>query len=276
MKIAYCLIGYPAYTCRISKYSSILENPKIIETSYDSLKKYILPNNELDIFIHTWHSLLSDKYLETFKPKDHIIELQPDLVNTNFEDTLFKTREIQQSIYIRHYAFAKLFKLISKYKEDYDLFIVTRPDIMWFNDFHFHAFNPKKFHISDWIKFIRPDYTALPTKELYKLYLDENYVKQCNTAYAGYPANFSINDIVFAIGKPFIESFASIYESLPEIITAIKTNEFVKVSNHLIIGVYLYLNKILENKEVKFSFKYLRDYTLTRYYVQAMELKQTL
>ena len=89
MKIAYTMNGiFGGFAGKNSKSNNINESELILKYTYSKLKKYILDNNNIDLFIFSWHHELKDEFntimsptrLEVceqidFKPFDHFFLL---------------------------------------------------------------------------------------------------------------------------------------------------------------------------------------------------------
>ena len=186
MKIALCFYGCsPLDTLRGS--SSGL---KINYTIKHWLKYVIIPNKP-DIFIHCWSVKSMGEYVENFKPTRYKFE-QPKHFPVHRKQRIMdygKTNdEIMKSV---HYSLQQSVQMKKQIEHDhnfkYDVVMIARLDIMWFNQISFKNFNMDYIHISPWnfandINSTRKmdyilDYFMI-AKEYHKLIIDEYKKRQ--------------------------------------------------------------------------------------------------
>jgi hypothetical protein len=150
MKIAVCLFGH-AFRYLTTNYPNheIYKIP--IEQKYNvdglnflSLKSWdqnIIGHNEIDFFIHSWNTQEhhKSKLIEIFSPKSYC-----------FEHSDPKMR-VSGQFMSRYKSVLLLDEWEKKNSYEYDLVIVTRPDLVWFRPIKFHEIlDPQKLTLLNW------------------------------------------------------------------------------------------------------------------------------
>jgi hypothetical protein len=279
-KIALCLTGYPASVSKIEDVQ-LKEDDQIIDMSYGQLDKHILQNNDIDIFIHTWDSASTRKYLETFQPLDYLVEKQPDFVLDDY-NPIFKDRKTQQSIYARSYAISKVIDLCLRSKNEYSHVLLTRPDIYWLRDIKLSSLLAEFVHISDWKNFYDKKWQKIPETDLYKLLLDEDPFIKIRFRRKGWPLTTAIHDIIFLMNMKNLMLFKDIFNNIEN---CIKTCDHLmldliyvnrephKLNAHYFFYLHAYLCKFTTGI-LKDTFEHCNDYTLTRHALKAKQIEE--
>lgn len=143
MKIALCLSGYVGRKNKIDK--SISDSEYLcLDYSSKFTKDFIIGNNDVDIFIHSFDINLKDKILKTYNAVDSIIENQ----KTDFNVDPEHFHSVSQ-----WYSKMKVVEL-KKLREEklnfkYDWVILGRFDIGYSKVLNFSELNNDKIYVSD-------------------------------------------------------------------------------------------------------------------------------
>lgn len=194
MKIALCFFGCaPMDTLRNSAKGQIHHDV----TKKHWLKNVIEPNNP-DVFIHCWSPQYEQEYTDTYHPKKWLFEPTrkfPTKRRQKIMDYNMTNDEIMTSV---HYSLKQSIDMKTKYEEEnnfkYDLVMIARMDIIWFNKLSLSKFDPNFINVSPWnyvdisktrlMKDIILDYFIITSSELANkisdLYLEiEKYCTYC-------------------------------------------------------------------------------------------------
>jgi len=153
MKIAVCFMGIIGGTKGNAGQGGLLD-PSI---SYNSFKKNIIdqhPNDEIDVFIHTWTIEKEDQLVELYKPKKIWAEIDnySDEVLKDFGDKRKKRPDIAWRAWRRWNSNYKTIQLKKDYEDEhnfkYDCVMVTRLDLDYMVPFDFHKFDLNVFWIN--------------------------------------------------------------------------------------------------------------------------------
>jgi hypothetical protein len=141
MKIALCLSGLTGGSGGKDGVGNSLD----IDIPYQSVKKYLLDVNDIDVFIHSWSKEFEKELIDLYKPKKQKFEKQIIFDKDNHR------KHITQS---RFYGNNKVLDLKRLYEEEnnfiYDVVMISRLDLVWFNEVNFDMYDPKYFYASHW------------------------------------------------------------------------------------------------------------------------------
>jgi hypothetical protein len=124
MKIALCLHGY---------FNSSIDNTSLGVDGYNHIKKNILDNNDVDVFIHSWEPEKRDLMEGMYNPKQSIFEPQKDfseLIKERGLDTLKGCPRSPQSVLSHLYSVTEVMKLPHQQPNTkYDIIVKARFDL---------------------------------------------------------------------------------------------------------------------------------------------------
>ena len=133
MKIALCLHGLVGTDDKYGKGDKAI-NYKIGQKHFQ--RHVIGPNDEVDVFYHTWSTEYEKELEEEYKPVSSSVEEQPH----------FSDDPRRQAIYCRWLSTKKVLELVNKSDKEYDFVLLTRFDIAFLVDFKFNNFDNTKFY----------------------------------------------------------------------------------------------------------------------------------
>ncbi len=140
MKIALCLHGLTGG----SKGKDGQGIPLDLKTPFDSFQNHLLSKNNIDIFIHSWSTDQEKDLNQLYNPKLSSFESQ---IN-------FDSEHRKHIIKSRWYSAKESIKLKSTYETQYnikyDIVMLCRLDLIWFNDVIFSNYTPHNFYASHW------------------------------------------------------------------------------------------------------------------------------
>jgi len=140
MKIALCLHGLTGG----SKGKDGQGAPLDLETPFDSFQNHLLNKNDIDVFIHSWSTDQEKDLNQLYNPKLSTFESQ---IN-------FDPEHRKHIIKSRWYSAKKSIELKSTYETQhsikYDIVMLCRLDLIWFNDIMFNDYIPYNFYVSHW------------------------------------------------------------------------------------------------------------------------------
>lgn len=118
----------------------------VLDLAYKHLSKYILGENNIDIFIHSWDIEYATEILEKFKPIKSNIEIQKQ----------FKKEKRINNHYSRWYSFMQSVNLKTEYENNngfkYDGVMVSRFDVAWLQYLNFSEYDMDYFYVSQWTR----------------------------------------------------------------------------------------------------------------------------
>jgi hypothetical protein len=124
MKIALCLHGY---------FNSSIDNTSLGVDGYNHIKKNILDNNDVDVFIHSWEPEKRDLIEGMYNPKQSIFEKQKDfseLIKERGLDTLQNCPRSPQAVLSHLYSVTEVMKLPHQQPNTkYDIIVKARFDL---------------------------------------------------------------------------------------------------------------------------------------------------
>ena len=193
------------------------------------LRKYVLDNNDVDIFIFSW---------ETNKEKDFIKYLNPTgmelIPQIDFEIPAHlkgKNDKRVNAHYSRWYGFKEAMKLKTEYENEnnfkYDLVVNARFDLCFNGLFDFSALSTDEFHI--------PIHPNRPTY--------------------GWPAEQpEILDHIFASNSDVMDKYSLLFDYLDEYTLPNQCPQWNTISNHFLMVWHLWKLNLLNTDIVKKSF----------------------
>lgn len=151
MKIALCFYGCaPLETLRGKMKNQI----KWDIPQQQWLKYVIEPNDNIDIFMHCWTPNVKEDYVKKFKPKKYVFEPPKKFPITRRQRIMDYNKtndEIMQSV---HYSIQQSLKLKQQYEIEnnfvYNVVMIARMDVVWFEKVDFSQFNTNYIHIPPW------------------------------------------------------------------------------------------------------------------------------
>ena len=122
-KIALCLHGL---------FNSSTDSSSKGEDGFLHIKKNILENHNVDVYIHSWNSDYDEKIISLYNPTDYIFETQKDFSEKIFERNLQGLHNCPrppQNVLSHFYSIEKVFNLLYSNKQKYDVVIKARFDL---------------------------------------------------------------------------------------------------------------------------------------------------
>ena len=121
----------------------------ILKYVSDLIQRYIVPYNDVDIFIFSWHTNFKDEFEKYLSPKRIKLIPQKDFSIPEHLSGGNTNRVIAHKS--RWYGFKEVINLVSEYESEnnfeYDLVVNSRFDICWNKPYKFESLNNNKFHI---------------------------------------------------------------------------------------------------------------------------------
>ena len=235
MKIAYTLNGLiggfeNCKTYDIDKLSTYGDE-SLLTLKYTSkfLKKYVLDNNDIDIFVFSWQVDKLEEFKKYLNPKKIKVIPQIDFeIPEHIKGTNDK-RVIAH--YSRWYGFKEVIKLKKEYEKEhnfkYDLVINARFDLCYNKPVDFSSLPTNQFHIP--IHPNRPTY-GWPTE------------------------NNEILDHIFASSSENMDNYSSLFYFLGEYTLPGYCEQWNTISNHFLMVYHLWKLSLLDVDIVKKSF----------------------
>jgi hypothetical protein len=223
MKIAYCLHGCIGgltgksgeKTCGSEQVHDIVSN------NNESFFK----DQEFDFFIHSWDTHLKSEYINTYDPKEYIIEPQIEFSHPK----LPKNNRVFGHL-SRWYSAREVLELKSKFEEKnnfkYDLVILTRLDIYWLKQIIFENLNASHFNFDQ--------------------------IKVHNKFY-GTKTSPEVGDRMIISNSENMNLLKNMYNELPLIVES-NPNQYGGISSHYSLSILLKKYKMREN--VSFPYNY--------------------
>ncbi len=166
MKIALCLFGHIGGK---KEKNGRLVGDVDISRVFESYKKMILNDHDVDIFIHSWSIDYHDEIIKLYKPTASVIEEQKDFSFVKLEDYSMKHFETYTNYYItyqgkttdvlkdtmirsssRWYSTSKVLQIMSDYSKtsnvNYDYVFQGRLDLLFFKKINFLQLDSKYFY----------------------------------------------------------------------------------------------------------------------------------
>jgi len=244
MRIAYTMNGLVGGVSGKNSSGSPRDD-QLLVLSYVSqiLKKYIVPYNNVDFFIFSWHTDFKEEFIKRLSPK--AIKLLPQID--------FKIPEHLRGEHIgrvmahksRWYGFKEVMNLVSDYEKEnnfeYDLVVNARLDTCWNRPFKFEELNPYKFHIP-----IHPD---IP-----------NYGWPTGGKHPTFNSTtVEMLDHVFASKSRWMKGYSSMFDFLDEYTLPGQCPQWKTISHHFLMIWHLRKLGLLSDNYVQKSFKTLHE-----------------
>ena len=235
MRIAYTLNGliggFNSGKNMTASESLDYNNQSLLTLRYTSkfLKKYVLDNNDIDIFIFSWEVDKEKEFEKYLNPKK--MKLIPQIDFEIPEHLKGKNDKRVIAHYSRWYGFKEVMKLKRKYEEEnnfkYDLVVNARFDLCFNRLFDFSSLPTNEFHIP-----IHPD---RPTY--------------------GWPAeNPEILDHIFTSNSKNMDEYSNLFDKLDEYTLPDQCPQWNTISNHFLMVWHLWKLDLLYVDIVKKSF----------------------
>ena len=230
MKIAYTLNGLiGGLTGKNSSGSSRDDQVLVLKYVSNLLQKYIIPQNNVDFFIFSWHTDFMDEFNHHISPQKCklIPQIDFDLPEHLKGDNVGRVIAHKS----RWYGFKEVMKLVSEYENEhyfkYDLVVNARFDTCWNKPFKFETLNPNKFHIP-----IHPDMSTY-----------------------GWPDESNeILDHVFASNSDYMKMFSRMYQLLDSYTKPGQCQQWNTISHHFLMTWHLLKLDLLHEDIIEKSF----------------------
>lgn len=249
MKIAYTLNGLiGGLTGKNSSGSTRDDQLLVLKYVSNLLQKYIVPNNDVDFFVFSWHTDFREEFQKYLSPKmialvpqinfeipEHLRRIKAPAINgvETFTDGNINRVINHKS---RWYGFRKVMRLVNSYEIihnfKYDLVVNARLDLCWNKPFDFESLNPNKFHIP-----MHPDW---PTY--------------------GWPDESNeMLDHVFASNSDYMKMFSRMYQLLDSYTKPGQCEQWNTISHHFLMVWHLRKLGLLRDDIIKKSFTNLHE-----------------
>jgi len=236
MKIAYTLNGLIGGFSGKSASNANKDEDSILILKYvsDLLQRYIVPYNDVDFFVFSWHTNFKDEFEKYLEPKK--IKLTPQ-IDFNIPEHLSggnTNRVIAHKS--RWYGFKEVMNLVSEYeienKFEYDLVVNSRFDICWNKPYDFKDLNTNKFHIP-----FHPDASSY-----------------------GWPDEGpEILDHVFASSSEWMKVYSTMFDHLDVYTLPGQCPQWNTISHHFLMVWHLQQLNILSEEFIDKSFRVLHE-----------------
>jgi len=201
---------------------------------YKSIDSRILKNNDVDIFLFSWHDKEGEHIDNIFKPKKSIHTEQikfTDLPAWLDKDPGHRPR-VQAHI-SRWYGFKEVMKLRKQYEQEtgtkYDLVVNARFDHYWEKDIDFSTFDTNQIHLSNFT---------------------------CTTW--GWPSNVAPNELfgdLFVMKPKYIDNLAGMFDLLYEYTAPGNCTQYKTISHHFLTKYHFEKQGWLTKDKINFSLK---------------------
>ena len=236
MKIAYTLNGLVGGFSGKSASNANKDEDSILILKYvsDLIQRYIVPYNDVDIFIFSWHTNFKDEFEKYLSPKRIKLIPQKDFSIPEHLSGGNTNRVIAHKS--RWYGFKEVMNLVSEYETEndfeYDLVVNARFDTCWNNPYEFKKLDVNKFHIP--IQIDTPDY--------------------------GWPNNGSeILDHIFASSSDWMKGYSSMFDFLDEYTLPNQCPQWNTISHHFLMVWHLNKLNLLSEDLIEKSFNNLHE-----------------
>ena len=193
------------------------------------LKKYVLDNNDIDIFIFSWEVDKEKDFIKYLNPKKMKLISQIDFEIPEHLKGKNDKRVIAH--YSRWYGFKEVMKLRKEYEKEnnfkYDLVVNARFDLCFNRLFNFSSLPTNEFHIP-----------IHPNRPMY-----------------GWPAEGpEILDHIFASSSENMDNYSNLFDKLDEYTLPDQCPQWNTISNHFLMVWHLWKLNLLDLDIVKKSF----------------------
>lgn len=234
MKVAFTMNGlFGGLKGKNTDNSDNTQLPILAKYLYKSLDDRILKNNDVDIFLFTWHHQDGDLIDEIYKPASSVhieqIDFEP------FEHLKHGNIPRVKAHISRWYGFKKVNELRIKYEEEnnfkYDLIVNGRLDHHWERDIFFDNYDVNQVHTS---------------------YLSDRQFMQPHHAFGR--GSDEVRGDFFAMNPENMNKMASIYESLHEYTLPGQCPQWNTISHHFLTFWHFKKMGWVQNNIVKYDF----------------------
>ena len=235
MRIAYTLNGliggfgnYKTYNIdKLSNYGD--ESSLTLKYASKFLKKYVLDNNDVDVFVFSWQVDKLEEFKKYLNPKK--IKVIPQIDFEIPKHLKGKNDKRVTAHYSRWYGFKEVMKLKKEYEKEndfkYDLVVNARFDLCYNKPFDFSCLPTNQFHIP-----------IHPNKPTY-----------------GWPnENSEILDHIFASSSENMDNYSSLFSFLSEYTMPGYCQQWNVISHHFLMVYHLWKLNLLNTDTVKKSF----------------------
>ena len=234
MRIAYTLNGLIGgfgnsknMNVDLGNYGS--ESSLVLRYVSKYLKKYVLDNNDVDIFVFSWQVDKEEELKKCLNPKK--MKLIPQ-INFEIPEHIKGTNDKRvMAHYSRWYGVKEVMKLKREYEEEnnfkYDLVVNARFDLCYNKPFDFSSLPTNEFHIP-----IHPD-----------------------KIHYGWPTNSAeILDHIFASSSETMDRYSNLFDKLDEYTLPDQCPRWNTISNHFLMVWHLWKLNLTDVDIVKKSF----------------------
>jgi len=232
MKIAFGLHGIVG---GIGGKYGVGDSKKALELGYDHHKKYILDNNDCDVFCHTATLDRADDILNLYNPVKYKFISQPNFSVPLDAHTGYNGTRIQAH-YHKWFSHKHVAEIRKEYEREtgvkYDMVYIGRYDLAWNTAVNFSKFDPNKFWLGHWNRLegiSNPGWYKKRLKENLPLIKDNKYHNIDETGrtssivdipLVGYPHNEEgvIDQWAFSSPKN-MDMYCTLYDHLDEYLT---------------------------------------------------------
>jgi hypothetical protein len=207
---------------------------EIAKYTYKFLDEHILKNNDVDIFLFSWHDTDKDILDEIYKPVKSLHT--PQVVFVDLPNHLTQKEwayDRVQAHISKWYGFKEVMRLRQEYEKEnnikYDLVVNARFDHCWINDMDFSNFDVDKVHLSNFI--------------------DRKY---------GWPTDISNQELladIFVMKPEYIDKFATMFDNLGEYTLPGQCTQWKFISHHFLTPWHLRKLGLLSEDLIEFSLK---------------------
>jgi len=235
VRIAYTLNGliggfgnYKTYNIdKLSNYGD--ESSLTLKYASKFLKKYVLDNNDVDVFVFSWQVDKLEEFKKYLNPKK--IKVIPQIDFEIPKHLKGKNDKRVTAHYSRWYGFKEVMKLKKEYEKEndfkYDLVVNARFDLCYNKPFDFCCLPTNQFHIP-----------IHPNKPTY-----------------GWPnENSEILDHIFASSSENMDNYSSLFSFLSEYTMPGYCQQWNVISHHFLMVYHLWKLNLLNTDTVKKSF----------------------
>ena len=193
------------------------------------LKKYVLDNNDIDVFIFSWETDKEEEFKQYLNPKKMKLVPQIDFEIPNHLKGNNDKRVLAH--YSRWYGFREVMKLKQQFETEnnfkYDLVVNARFDLCFNRHINFNNFDNNNFHIP---------------------------INLRETHYGWPDAGPEILDHIFASSSETMDSYSNLFEKLDEYTLPGECPQWNTISNHFLMVWHLEKLNLLSTENVLKTF----------------------
>jgi hypothetical protein len=236
MKVAYTMNGlFGGFVDKNYLNDNSSDAELVMKYSYLELNKYILKNNDVDLFIFSWHDDMKTQIEDYMSPVK--LELSKQIDFEPFEHLKSGDVSRVKAHISRWYGFQRVMNLVKEYeienKFKYDLIVNARMDLCWKNPFDFNTLDNSKFHISE-----------------------------CkNNQSWGWPnGNREIVDHILLSNSDVMFEYSNLYDKLHEYTSPNQCPQYNTISHHFLMVWHLEKMNLLNEETVLKTFNTIPNY----------------